>query len=73
MTTLRKPIWFKFEDHHVDLINHVTNNKVIFPCEAIKTKLQFTGSANSLTLQIKKESVTQYITLDDAGKVLRNW
>ena len=70
MTTLKKPkkpIWFKLEDRHVNSIDQVANNRVIHLCEAIKAKSGLTDPADSLTLQIKRESDNQYtITLDDA-------
>jgi hypothetical protein len=58
-------IWYKLENRHENSLNQIPGPEFIHLCEAIKQKSGLPEPADSLTLQIKREVDTEYISLND--------
>src|SRR6266498_5853047 len=55
-----KHIWYKIESRHANSVNQFLSGEFIHLCEAIKAKSELTESADSLTLQVKHETDSEY-------------
>src|SRR5687767_8858570 len=66
-TVLKKHnIWYKLKNCHENSFSQLPGSEFIHLCEAIITKERLQESASALTLQIKRETDTEYIFLNDA-------
>ena len=59
-------IWYRLENRHENSLSQLPGSEFIHLCEAIITKERLQEPASALTLQIKREVDTEYISLNDA-------